>query len=120
MTGYQEMLIDPSFAGQIVVPTYPLIGNYGINERDFESTKVRVASGRASTVAFTLAAMVASISGVGDSTIALTAAWTVASRSGVGVAGGGFEQPTTTTTNTTSDGSKTLSDIVTEPNTYPC
>ena len=43
MTGYQEMLTDPSYAGQIVVPTYPLIGNYGINERDFESRKVRVA-----------------------------------------------------------------------------
>ena len=33
MTGYQEMLTDPSFAGQIVVPTYPLQGNYGINAR---------------------------------------------------------------------------------------
>ncbi len=43
MTGYQEMLTDPSFAGQIVVPTYPLIGNYGVNERDFESIKVQVA-----------------------------------------------------------------------------
>lgn len=43
MTGYQEMLTDPSFAGQIVVPTYPLIGNYGINERDFESRKAQVA-----------------------------------------------------------------------------
>ncbi len=43
MTGYQEMLTDPSFAGQIVVPTYPLIGNYGINERDFESKQVQVA-----------------------------------------------------------------------------
>lgn len=43
MTGYQEMLTDPSFAGQIVVPTYPLIGNYGINERDFESRRVQVA-----------------------------------------------------------------------------
>ena len=42
MTGYQEMLTDPSFAGQVVVPTYPLIGNYGINERDFESKKVQV------------------------------------------------------------------------------
>ena len=31
MTGYQEMLTDPSYAGQIVVPTYPLLGNYGIN-----------------------------------------------------------------------------------------
>ncbi|MDH4068447.1 MAG: carbamoyl phosphate synthase small subunit, partial [Dehalococcoidia bacterium] len=29
MAGYQEMLTDPSFAGQILVPTYPLIGNYG-------------------------------------------------------------------------------------------
>lgn len=42
MTGYQEMLTDPSFAGQIVVPTYPMIGNYGINERDFESKQVQV------------------------------------------------------------------------------
>ena len=43
MTGYQEMLTDPSYAGQIVVPTYPLIGNYGVNERDFESRQVQVA-----------------------------------------------------------------------------
>ena len=43
MTGYQEMLTDPSYAGQLVVCTYPLIGNYGINERDFESSKVQVA-----------------------------------------------------------------------------
>ena len=42
MTGYQEMLTDPSFAGQIVVPTYPLIGNYGINRVDFESKKIQV------------------------------------------------------------------------------
>lgn len=42
MTGYQEMLTDPSFAGQILVPTYPLIGNYGINESDFESKQIRV------------------------------------------------------------------------------
>ncbi|MDI6814884.1 MAG: glutamine-hydrolyzing carbamoyl-phosphate synthase small subunit [Dehalococcoidales bacterium] len=42
MTGYQEMLTDPSYAGQIVVPTYPLIGNYGINEQDFESKKIQV------------------------------------------------------------------------------
>jgi carbamoyl-phosphate synthase small subunit len=41
MTGYQEMLTDPSFAGQILVPTYPLIGNYGINESDFESRQIR-------------------------------------------------------------------------------
>ena len=42
MTGYQEMLTDPSFAGQIVVPTYPLMGNYGINSRDIESRRVQV------------------------------------------------------------------------------
>ena len=42
MAGYQEMLTDPSYAGQIVVPTYPLIGNYGINEQDFESAKIQV------------------------------------------------------------------------------
>jgi carbamoyl-phosphate synthase small subunit len=42
MAGYQEMLTDPSYAGQIVVPTYPLIGNYGINEHDFESDKIQV------------------------------------------------------------------------------
>ncbi len=42
MVGYQEMLTDPSYAGQIVVPTYPLIGNYGINEQDFESAKIQV------------------------------------------------------------------------------
>jgi carbamoyl-phosphate synthase small subunit len=42
MTGYQEMLTDPSYAGQILVPTYPLIGNYGINEFDFESRQIQV------------------------------------------------------------------------------
>ena len=42
MTGYQEMLTDPSYAGQIVVPTYPLIGNYGTNADDFESNRVQV------------------------------------------------------------------------------
>ena len=42
MTGYQEMLTDPSYAGQIVVPTYPLIGNYGINSQDFESNRIQV------------------------------------------------------------------------------
>jgi len=41
MTGYQEMLTDPSFAGQILVPTYPLMGNYGINESDFESGQIQ-------------------------------------------------------------------------------
>jgi carbamoyl-phosphate synthase small subunit len=37
MTGYQEILSDPSYCGQIVNLTYPLIGNYGINRDDFES-----------------------------------------------------------------------------------
>jgi len=42
MAGYQEMLTDPSYAGQLVVPTYPLIGNYGINEQDSESARIQV------------------------------------------------------------------------------
>jgi carbamoyl-phosphate synthase small subunit len=42
MAGYQEMLTDPSYAGQIVMPTYPLIGNYGINEHDAESNRIQV------------------------------------------------------------------------------
>ncbi len=37
MMGYQEILTDPSYKGQIVAMTYPLIGNYGINEKDYES-----------------------------------------------------------------------------------
>ena len=43
MTGYQEVLTDPSYAGQIVVMTYPLIGNYGVNSLDPESSKIQVA-----------------------------------------------------------------------------
>lgn len=39
MTGYQEILTDPSYKGQMVTMTYPLIGNYGVNAEDFESTK---------------------------------------------------------------------------------
>jgi carbamoyl-phosphate synthase small subunit len=39
MTGYQEVLTDPSYAGQIVCMTYPLIGNYGVNSEDEESAK---------------------------------------------------------------------------------
>jgi carbamoyl-phosphate synthase small subunit len=42
MTGYQEVLTDPSYAGQIVIATYPLIGNYGINEYDTESSRIQV------------------------------------------------------------------------------
>jgi len=39
MSGYQEVLTDPSYAGQLVCMTYPLIGNYGVNERDAESSR---------------------------------------------------------------------------------
>ena len=42
MTGYQEILTDPSYKGQIVTMTYPLIGNYGINRRDVESRQPQV------------------------------------------------------------------------------
>jgi len=40
MSGYQEIFTDPSYKGQIVVMTYPLIGNYGVNEKDVESRKI--------------------------------------------------------------------------------
>ena len=43
MTGYQEILTDPSYHGQIVTLTYPLIGNYGINDEDIESWKPHAA-----------------------------------------------------------------------------
>jgi carbamoyl-phosphate synthase small subunit len=43
MTGYQEILTDPSYKGQIVTMTYPLIGNYGINPEDIESKRPQVA-----------------------------------------------------------------------------
>jgi carbamoyl-phosphate synthase small subunit len=39
MTGYQEILTDPSYAGQIITMTYPLIGNYGVNAEDVESRR---------------------------------------------------------------------------------
>src|SRR6187399_2718777 len=42
MTGYQEILTDPSYCGQIVTMTYPLIGNYGINPEDVESGKLSI------------------------------------------------------------------------------
>jgi carbamoyl-phosphate synthase small subunit len=42
MAGYQEMLTDPSYAGQILIPTYPLIGNYGTNAKDDESRRIQV------------------------------------------------------------------------------
>lgn len=40
MTGYQESLTDPSYAGQVLLLTYPLVGNYGINPDDFESRRI--------------------------------------------------------------------------------
>ena len=43
MTGYQEILTDPSYKGQIVTMTYPLIGNYGVNDQDIESWRPHVA-----------------------------------------------------------------------------
>src|SRR5438093_6681949 len=43
MTGYQEILTDPSYKGQIVTMTYPLIGNYGVNRQDVESWRPHVA-----------------------------------------------------------------------------
>src|ERR1700756_5120734 len=42
MTGYQEILTDPSYKGQIVTMTYPLIGNYGVNAQDVESWRPHV------------------------------------------------------------------------------
>jgi carbamoyl-phosphate synthase small subunit len=42
MTGYQEVMTDPSYCGQIVAMTYPLIGNYGINDSDSESSKPQI------------------------------------------------------------------------------
>ena len=55
MTGYQEILTDPSYHGQIVAMTYPQIGNYGVNEDDAESRRpwvrgfvIRELSGRVS------------------------------------------------------------------------
>jgi len=42
MVGYQEMLTDPSFAGQLLTLTYPLIGNYGVNDSDNESKQIQV------------------------------------------------------------------------------
>jgi carbamoyl-phosphate synthase small subunit len=52
MTGYHEILTDPSYAGQVVIMTYPLIGNYGVAEEDAES-------GRAWTEAFVMREMAA-------------------------------------------------------------
>ncbi|MBW2175732.1 MAG: glutamine-hydrolyzing carbamoyl-phosphate synthase small subunit [Deltaproteobacteria bacterium] len=44
MTGYQEILTDPSYNGQMVTMTYPLIGNYGVNAEDVESDRIHVSA----------------------------------------------------------------------------
>ena len=44
MTGYQEVLTDPSYCGQLVCMTWPLIGNYGINHEDMESEKIHASA----------------------------------------------------------------------------
>ncbi|BBO90379.1 glutamine-hydrolyzing carbamoyl-phosphate synthase small subunit [Desulfosarcina ovata] len=44
MTGYQEVLTDPSYSGQMVTMTYPLVGNYGVNPDDVESARIQVAA----------------------------------------------------------------------------
>ena len=44
MTGYQEVLTDPSYRGQLVTMTYPLVGNYGVNAEDVESDRIQVAA----------------------------------------------------------------------------
>src|SRR4030042_5900808 len=44
MTGYQEILTDPSYRGQMVTMTYPLIGNYGVNPEDNESDRIQVSA----------------------------------------------------------------------------
>ena len=43
MTGYQEVLTDPSYAGQLVTLTYPLVGNYGVSEEAYESGRIQAA-----------------------------------------------------------------------------
>ncbi len=44
MSGYQEVLTDPSYRGQMVTMTYPLIGNYGVNDEDVESDRIQVSA----------------------------------------------------------------------------
>ena len=44
MTGYQEVLTDPSYRGQMVTMTYPLIGNYGVTPKDVESDNIQVSA----------------------------------------------------------------------------
>ena len=44
LSGYQEILTDPSYSGQMVTMTYPLVGNYGVNPEDVESAQIQVAA----------------------------------------------------------------------------
>lgn len=53
MTGYQEILTDPSYAGQIINFTYPLIGNYGITDADNESSHIHALGMAAKNICFT-------------------------------------------------------------------
>ncbi|MDR1247496.1 MAG: glutamine-hydrolyzing carbamoyl-phosphate synthase small subunit [Clostridiales Family XIII bacterium] len=52
MTGYQKILTDPSYKGQIINMTYPLIGNYGVNETDYESERIHAFGLVAKDIAF--------------------------------------------------------------------
>ena len=54
MTGYQEILTDPSYKGQIVTMTYPQIGNYGINAEDQESRRPQVVGSPGTELEFAL------------------------------------------------------------------
>ena len=47
MTGYEEILTDPSYAGQIITFTFPHIGNVGTNEEDIETVNLAASAGRA-------------------------------------------------------------------------
>lgn len=53
MTGYQKMLTDPSYKEQIITVTYPMLGNYGINETDYESERIHAFGVVAADVCFT-------------------------------------------------------------------
>ncbi|MCI5884945.1 MAG: glutamine-hydrolyzing carbamoyl-phosphate synthase small subunit [Clostridiales bacterium] len=52
MSGYQEILTDPSYSGQVITMTYPLIGNYGINSSDMESDKIHAMGFIAKDISF--------------------------------------------------------------------
>ena len=64
MTGYQEILTDPSYCQQIVTLTYPHIGNYGVNDEDIEATQVLLYAGRAAELANEIDAKIRAALGV--------------------------------------------------------